>query len=119
MFVEIVDGARSRNFGNPYYGEPEISYEKKREMYGCTQSMRSLRMDRNYHFNHIAMYLCVDSYQQRSLDFMNAEIQSGNLIKLSLQMARDNPELLDRPEQTRIPDRSKKPLRRIVGQNTR
>ena len=76
-----------------------------------------MKMDRNYPFDHIVMYLCVGKYQRRAMDFMNARRSSGNLLKLPLQLARERPELLDQTEQMKISTRLKRWLRRFLGKS--
>lgn len=112
LFIEIADAIRGRNYKNTYYGETlDWLRQKGYEIYRCTEDMRLLKMDKNYPYDHIAMYICVSSYQQRAMDFINTKIESGDLIELPMQLATERQELLGQTEQMKILNRLKRLLR--------
>jgi len=51
------------------------------------------------------------------MDFVNAKIDSGDLMKLPLRLAKGRPELLDQTEEMKIFNRLKRLLRRFLGRN--
>jgi glycosyltransferase involved in cell wall biosynthesis len=72
-------------------------------------------MDKNYPFDHLAMYLCVCPHHQRPMDVINAGIKSGDLMNLPLQLAKERLELFDKIEQLKMSKRLKRLLRRVLG----
>jgi FkbM family methyltransferase len=119
LFVEIADEIRGRNYRNPYYGNT-LDWLRQRgyDIYRCTEDMKFLEMDKNYLYDHIAMYLCVGPYQQRAMDFLNAKIKSGDLMRLPLQLAKERLELFGITEQIKSPKRLKRLFRRVLGMKT-
>lgn len=116
LFVEIADGIRGRNFRNPFYGDTlDWLRQNGYQVYRCTEDMRLLKMDKNYPYDHIAMYLCVGEYQRRAMDFLKARISSNDLMRLPLQLAKERPELSDQTSEMKISKRFRRLARRLTG----